>query len=184
VTAAPATYAEWAAVLDAFLAGDEEAVGRMEAGRFEWTPVAAERLTRRVHEAFFVRLRLAQEGLQRNLDHARGNEARMAQALVGARAMLAPLARVAQVAAFPEPLRAHLAGELDRLASGMQASLEASARADRAGGERMLALVRTHAIRVPWPPSPMPVPAAPPASCATPAGAPWPPGARRPIILG
>jgi hypothetical protein len=171
-------YAEWAAALGRFAAGDDHAVGEMEAGRFDWTPVAAERLAQRVHDAFFARMQAAQRRLQRDLDHARGSEAAMAQALVGARATLAPLARVARLPALTETLRAHLSGELDRLARETQSSLESSARADRAGGERMLALVRANAIRVPWPAAP--AEASAPASVQPSA----PPGARRPIIRG
>jgi hypothetical protein len=183
VTAPPVGYAEWAAALDRFAAGDDPVVGEMEAGRFDWGPVAAERLAQRVHDAFFARLRTAQQRLQRDLDHARGSEPLLAQALVNVRAVLAPLARVARLPALTDSLRSHLAAELDGLAAEMQSSLEASARADRAGGERMLALVRANAIRVPWPAASIPAQAAatPPAAPASPAA---PPGARRAIILG
>lgn len=176
MTSPPRQYAEWAAALDRFAAGDDASIDAMEQGTLEWTAVVAERFTQRLHDAFFSRLQDAQRRLGRHLDSARGDETRLAQALVGARHLLAPLARVARLVALPENVRTHLHGELTRLAENIQQSLEASARADRRAGERLLAVVRRNPIRVPGGPEP---------SAAThPAETrPATPGARRPIIL-
>jgi hypothetical protein len=173
MSAPPRQYAEWAAALDRFAQGDDATIDEMERGTLEWTAVVAERFTQRLHDAFFTRLQDAQRALGRQLDAARGDEARLAQALVGTRHLLAPLARVARLDVLPEPLRTHLAGELARMASSTQQSLEQSARADRHRGERLLAVVLRNPIRVP---GASPAPAAPDA-------APSSTGGRRPIIL-
>jgi hypothetical protein len=92
--------------------------------------------------------------------------------------VLAPLVRVAGLAALPENVRTHLHGELTRMADSMQQSLESSARADRRSGERLLAVVRRNPIRVP--PAPEPPRSAPAQVLEL---RPAPPGVRRPIIL-
>jgi hypothetical protein len=182
VSGAPRQYAEWAAALDRFAAGDDDAVAAMEHGTLDWTAVVAERFTQRLHDAFFARLTDAQRRLGRDVDGARGDEVRLAQALVGIRHVLAPLVRVARLAALPESVRTHLHGELTRMADSMQQSLESSARADRRSGERLLAVVRRNPIRVPAPAGPVPPPSVP-APAQRPEPRPAPPGARRPIIL-
>ncbi|HEX2206392.1 MAG TPA: hypothetical protein VHG93_01815 [Longimicrobium sp.] len=174
MTGPPRQYAEWAAALDRFAGGDDACIDAMERGTLEWTAVVAERFTQRLHDAFSARLRDAQRRLGRQLDAARGDEARLAQALIGARHLLAPLARVTRLAALPEPLRTHLVGELARMASTTQQSLEQSARADRHRGERLLAVVLRTPIRVPGDADP---------ACAAPNAAPSSTGGRRPIIL-
>jgi hypothetical protein len=178
MSAPPRQYAEWAAALERFAAGDDDAISEMEGGSLDWTAVAAERFTRRLHDAFFARLQDVQRRLGRHLDAARGDETRLAQALVGARHLLAPLARVARLPVLAESVRTHLYGELTRMAQSTQQSLESSARADRLRGERLLAVVRRNPIRVPGAAEPAPA-AAQPADARH--GA--PPGARRPIIL-
>jgi hypothetical protein len=175
VSTPPRQYADWAAALDRFAAGDDACIDPMERGTLDWTAVVAERFTQRLHDAFFARLQDAQRRLGRQLDAARGDETRLAQALVGARHLLAPLARVARLPALPDNLRTHLTGELTRLAESTQQSLESSARADRRAGERLLAVVRRNPIRVPGA-------AEPPAPAAKPSASP-PAGGRRPIIL-
>jgi hypothetical protein len=171
VSTPPRQYAEWAAALDRFGSGDDTSIDLMERGTLEWTAVVAERFTQRLHDAFFARLQDAQRRLGRQLEAARGNETRLEQALVGARHLLAPLVRVARLAALPDTLRTHLAAELARMAETTQRSLEQSARADRRAGERLLAVVRRNPIRVPGP-----------VAAPEPHG-PAPAAGRRPIIL-
>lgn len=174
MSAPPRQYAEWAAALDRFAAGDDASIDAMERGTLEWTAVVAERFAQRLHDAFFARLQDAQRRLGRQLDAARGDEARLAQALVGVRHLLAPLARVARLPALPENVRAHLTGELTRMAETTQQSLEQSARADRRAGERLLAVVRRNPVRVPGMADSGSAPTAQPST---------PAGGRRPIIL-
>ncbi|HEX8271824.1 MAG TPA: hypothetical protein VF615_04165 [Longimicrobiaceae bacterium] len=178
MSAPPRLYAEWAAALERFAAGDDDVLAAMEAGTLEWTAGAAERFTRRLHDAFFARVKDAERRLQRDLDHARGDEALLARALVAVRHALAPLARLARLPTLPEAPRAHLEGELKRLVDSINSSLESSARADRLRGERLLATVRANAVRLPAPADAAPAPGDGRGASAAP-----PPGARRSIIL-
>lgn len=149
MSAPPRQYAEWVAALDRFGSGDDASIDSMERGALDWTGGVADRFAQRLHEAFFSRLQDAQRRLGRQLDAARGNETRLAQALVGSRHLLAPLARVARLPALPAHVRAHLSSELTRMVDTTQQSLETSARSDRRAGERLLAVVRRNPIRVP-----------------------------------
>ena len=83
----PNTYAEWAAGCDRLLNGDcdEDTLAAMEAGSLEWTSGVAERITRRIHEVFDSRLKLAGEHFQRDTRHAQGHATLLTNALLGIR---------------------------------------------------------------------------------------------------
>lgn len=174
MTAPPRHYAEWAVALDRFAAGDDDGLAAMEAGTLEWTSGVAERFTRRAHDALFARLTTVQRCLQRDLDQTGGREAAVSRALVSARRGAGPLVRFARLPALPAEVRTHLEGEIERVLVSMQSSLEASARADRHVGDRLLAALRASPLSLP--------PANEVAPAAIPS-APPPPGARRSILL-
>lgn len=175
--APPRHYAEWVAALDRFAAGDDEVLAAMEAGTLEWTAGVGERFTRRTHEALFARMNEVQRRLQRDLDFASGRDDAVSRALVGARRGAAPLVRLARLAVLPAEVRTHLEGEIERLLSSMQSSLEACARGNRQGGDRVWAALRASPLRLP------PGDEHPAESGVSPPAAPAAAGARRSILL-
>jgi len=149
----PTTYAEWAACCDLLLAGqsDEEILTAMQTGHLEWTSGVAERITRRVHEVFDVRLKAVGDKFQRDVNHARGHETLLANALLDIRKGLIPVGRLAALPAWPDMVKQSLQQSLQHFVERSQTSLESSARSDRTG--RMLDLLRRNRVCVPEIPS-------------------------------
>lgn len=145
----PKTYAEWAASCDRLLKGDcdEDTLAAMEAGSLEWTSGVAERITRRIHEVFDSRLKLAGEHFQRDTHHAQGHATLLTNALLGIRKKMILLARLAALPALPDMVKQSLQQSLQQFAERSQSSLESSAKNDRTG--RLLDIVRRNPIRVP-----------------------------------
>jgi hypothetical protein len=145
----PNTYAEWAACCDCLMKGDcdEDTIAAMESGALEWTSGVAERITRRIHEVFDSRLKLAGEHFQRDTRHAQGHATLLTNALLGIRKKLILLARLAALPALPDMVKQSLQQSLQQFAERTQSSLESSARADRTG--KTLDLVKRNRICVP-----------------------------------
>ena len=145
----PKTYAEWAASCDRLLKGDcdEDTLAAMEAGSLEWTSGVAERITRRIHEVFDSRLKLAGEHFQRDTHHAQGHATLLTNALLGIRKKMILLARLAALPALPDMVKQSLQQSLQQFAERTQSSLESSARADRTG--KTLDLVKRNRVCVP-----------------------------------
>ena len=145
----PKTYAEWAASCDRLLKGDcdEDTIAAMETGSLEWTSGVAERITRRIHEVFDSRLKLAGEHFQRDTHHARGHATLLANALLGIRKKMILLARLAALPALPDMIKQSLHQSLQQFAERTQSSLESSARADLSG--KTLDLVKRNRVCVP-----------------------------------
>ena len=145
----PTTYAEWAVSCDRLLKGDcdEDVVATMEAGSLEWTSGVAERITRRIHEVFESRLKLAGEHFQRDTHHAQGHATLLTNALLGIRKKMILLARLAALPALPDMVKQSLKQSLQQFAERTQSSLEASARTDRTG--KTLDLVKRNLVCVP-----------------------------------
>jgi hypothetical protein len=145
----PNTYAEWAAGCDRLLKGDcdEDTIAAMEAGSLEWTSGVAERITRRIHEVFDSRLKLAGEHFQRDTNYAHGHATLLTNALLGIRKKMILLARLAALPALPDMVKQSLQQSLQQFAERTQSSLESSARADRTG--KTLDLVKRNRICVP-----------------------------------
>ena len=145
----PKTYAEWAASCDRLLKGDcdEETLTAMEVGSLEWTSGVAERITRRIHEVFESRLKLAGEHFQRDTHHAQGHATPLTNALLGIRKKMILLARLSALPALPDMVKQSLQQSLQQFAERTQSSLESSARTDRSG--KTLDLVKRNRICVP-----------------------------------
>jgi hypothetical protein len=145
----PNTYAEWAAGCDRLLKGDcdEDTLAAMESGSLEWTSGVAERITRRIHEVFDSRLKLAGEHFQRDTHHAQGHATLLTNALLGIRKKMILLARLAALPALPDMVKQSLQQSLQQFAERSQSSLESSAKNDRTG--RMLDIVRRNPLRAP-----------------------------------
>lgn len=145
----PTTYAEWAACSDCLLKGDsdEETLAAMEAGKLEWTSGVAERLTRRIYEVFDSRLKSLGEKFQRDVNHSRGHETLVANALLDIRRRLIPMACLAAIPAFPDMVRQSMQQSLQQFVERTQTALEASARNDRTG--KLLDILRRNRICVP-----------------------------------
>lgn len=121
---APATYAEWLALLDRFRQGDDCVLEPMRLGRLEWTSVVAERWTRQIASALSDRIDSLSQLLQKALDRAGDDCFAVANALLAARRGLVPLRALTGLPAAPAEVRAHLAGELDRWVADVQRTLE------------------------------------------------------------
>ena len=119
----------------------------MEAGSLEWTSGVAERITRRIHEVFDSRLKLAGEHFQRDTHHAQGHTTLLANALLGIRRKMILLARLATLPALPDMVKQSLQQSLQQFAERTQNSLESSARTDRTG--KTLDLVKRNRVCVP-----------------------------------
>jgi len=145
----PNTYAEWAASCDRLLKGDcdEDTIAAMESGALEWTSGVAERITRRIHEVFDSRLKLAGEHFQRDTRNAQGHATLLTNALLGIRKKMILLARLAALPALPDMVKQSLQQTLQQFAERTQSSLESSARTDRTG--KTLDLVKRNRICVP-----------------------------------
>jgi len=145
----PTTYAEWAAGCDRLLNGDcdEDTLAAMEMGSLEWTSGVAERITRRIHEVFDSRLKLAGEHFQRDTHHAQGHTTLLTNALLGIRKKMILLTRLAALPALPDMVKQSLQQSLQQFAERTQSSLESSARADRSG--KTLDLVKRNRVCVP-----------------------------------
>ena len=152
----PETYAEWSAALGALAVDDfrdDEILSALESGRIAWVDGVAGRFTQALADVFSQRLKRIQTALQRDLDLARGAEAGVANAMVGARRRLQPLVRLAALPALLENVRVHFCGELGSFVRRAQSSLEDSAlAADRTG--RLRAVFR-HSPLDPFPPPPV-----------------------------
>ncbi len=145
----PRYYAEWVPLIERFSAGDDMVLGTLEGAEMEWTPGVAERLARRLHDAFNARIHEAQRRMQRDLNHAQGSSYHLSQCLLAMRRAFQPLVRFAVLPALPETMRTHLRGELERIARAIQADLEQSARRQGSVGDALLVMVRANPIRVP-----------------------------------
>lgn len=145
----PTTYAEWAASCDRLLKGDcdEDILAAMEVGSLEWTSGVAERITRRIHEVFESRLKLAGDHFQRDTHHAQGHATLLTNALLGIRKKMLLLARLAALPALPDMVKQSLQQSLQQFAEQTQSSLESSARTDRTG--KTLDLVKRNRVCVP-----------------------------------
>ncbi len=125
--APPHTYAAWLLLLDRFAAGEDGVFPALRAGSLAWTPVVAERFTRRLADVLAIRLHRITADLQRALDRAAGEPVAVAHALLAARRALVPLRALAALPCVPDTVRAMLAGEVTRFATQTQASLETAA---------------------------------------------------------
>lgn len=141
----PRTYAQWSQVLDAFDDGqhDAEALAAMAAGQVDWTPGVATLFSQRICALLDRRLQRCGARLTRDLG-LRSDEVTLVRALLDARRHFAVLYQLATLATLPEPLRAHLRTELERIAADMQRGLEEGAQ--RARCERSLRALRHNSL--------------------------------------
>lgn len=149
MTGSPHTYGEWVVLLERFRDGDDATLEAMAAGSVTWSPVVAERFTRRVSDAFVARLQAVSRQLQRALDRAGCDSFAVSEALLAARRALRPLAAAASVEGFPEAVRTHLAGELASFVLATQSSLERSAGELFFDSGAVLKALRDNPLRVP-----------------------------------
>ncbi|TWT27747.1 hypothetical protein [Planomicrobium sp. CPCC 101110] len=116
---------------------DEETILLMERGSIEWTPGVAERLTQRLYEVIDYRLRQTSDQFQKQLNHGRGDEIALVQAILSVRKRLALLKRLAQLSVFPDKVNEAMLTILSDYAKKSQQSLEDSAKTDRTGRLRI-----------------------------------------------
>ena len=142
---APATYADWAALLRRFKEGgsDDEVLAAMRAGTIVWQSGVAERFTAQLMNSVEVRLGAASEVFSRSMQHAR-EERETVAALLGLRRTLSFLLRAVDLPALPKEQRAALCKMVAEHAERMQESLLDTARSDRTG--RMMSIVRSHRV--------------------------------------
>lgn len=141
----PVTYAQWSACLDLLSEGtqDDACLDCMRQGTLAWSGGVATLFAQRLADEFNLRLTRCSDHLTRDLRQG-ADESLVVRAILNARQALAFLHRVAQTAAFPETLRAHLTDEVRKFAQRSQQSLEDTAKSDRSG--RLLVLLRNNTL--------------------------------------
>jgi len=142
---APETYAEWCNCLSYLKDSrhDHEIKHILSQGRLSWTSGVAERFSERLALVFSERLEGCAQRLNRTISYSY-DESGLLTALLAARRTLSFLYEIANLECFPELLRKHLSGELERYAKQTQSSLENSALSDRTG--KLLSLMRHNSI--------------------------------------
>lgn len=147
----PKRYEEWCALLDAFHAPDRDAEVYAAAldGEYPLSAGITERTTKRLLEAYDVRLQRLQRALQNEMNRARlpvDVERALADLVTG----LTPLARFALVSTLPEKIRGHLRETLDTYATRVRETLEKSAHRPGALDGVLLSSIKRTIIVVPW----------------------------------
>jgi hypothetical protein len=145
----PTTYAAWQELLDRFRAGADEVLQALEGGRIEWSPVVAERWTRRMSETLGDRLRVLSAQLQRDLERARGDLHGVESALVRTGRGLVPLARFCRLVCAPPEVQSHLLGELESWTRQTRSSLESQASRFRDDQGLLLRAIRSARLDIP-----------------------------------
>lgn len=142
----PHTYSEWTKVIDIFKEkqNDAEVLIAMKSGTLEWQSGVADRFSKRMIDAVNTRMNIASDKLQNNLNHSRGAEGAIVQALLGLRKEMSFLAQAVNIQAFPEEHRKQYLQLVIDQANKMQQSLEDSAKKDRTG--KMGSIVRNHKV--------------------------------------
>lgn len=131
MTPAPREYADWVPLIDAFGSGDDAAIEIMGHGSFHESTDVTDRFAARVNDAFMKRVERMRKALQRDLDNAHGDPVLAGRALVAARRAIQPIACFADLTPLPQRIRDFLGAELQRIVTGIQTSLETSARSSR-----------------------------------------------------
>jgi hypothetical protein len=155
----PTSYAEWLPLLEQFRDGNDTVLGAMQSGQLEWTNIVAERWTKRMADAFKVRLERISKQLQATLDRAGNDAFAISGAILAARRALLPLRAAAALKFLPDEVRNHFGAEVERFAKQTQESLESSAQRVRTDGGAMLKAIRDNPLTIVEPSS-----APPPAS--------------------
>lgn len=143
MTRAPHTYAEWAAVLDAFgnKANDAEIIPAMHQGTLDWQAGVSERFSKRLVDAVNKRMNAAIDRFSREQKKGNGDERQLIVALHALRKEFVTLINAMDIQALPQEFRGRYAQLIVDQANSVQRSLEQSAStADRSG--RMLATIR------------------------------------------
>lgn len=144
--AAPHTYSDWAKILDLFKAkqNDTDILSAMQSGTLEWQSGVADRFSKRLVEAVNLRMNMASDKFQRDLNNARGAEGAIVQALLSLRREMAFLTKAVNIPALPEEYRRQYVQLVVSQADKMQSSLEDSAKKDRSG--KMSSIIRNHRV--------------------------------------
>ena len=144
--AAPHTYSDWAKILDLFKAkqNDTDILSAMQSGTLEWQSGVADRFSKRLVEAVNLRMNMASDKFQRDLNNARGAEGAIVQALLSLRREMAFLTKAVNIPALPEEYRRQYVQLVVSQADKMQRSLEDSAKKDRSG--KMSSIIRNHRV--------------------------------------
>lgn len=140
---APETYAEWAAVIDAFAnkVDDHVIVPAMQAGTLDWQAGVSERFAQRLIDAVNQRMSAAQDKFSTEMKRAAGDEGKIHHALSNLRKEYLNVLNAMDIPALPAEHRAKYMMLIKGQADGAQKSLEDSAKkADRSG--RLLSLVK------------------------------------------
>ena len=132
---APATYADWAALLRRFKEGgsDDEVLAAMRAGTIVWQSGVAVRFVTRLTDAVNARMNAATDAFDRAMGRAR-DESEVIAALLGLRRAMTRCLRAADLPALPPEQRRQCMDLVWTQAERMQESLEQSAKNDRTIG--------------------------------------------------
>jgi hypothetical protein len=140
--AAPTTYSEWAALLDAFGRGDDAALEQLGNGSFTVDAGTAVRFYSMVESAYKKRKQTWLDTLERSFQLQRlKTEEDFAIALRNSRQNLAPLSRFVVLKGIPPELQKTLRQDLENFVAEIRTSLKDNITATAPGREkRLLAL--------------------------------------------
>jgi hypothetical protein len=142
----PATYAEWAVLLDKLKerANDAEVLSAMQSGTLAWQAGVAERFSQKLINAVNARMNLAADKFQKELNRGGGQEGAVVQAVLALRREMAFLIKAVDLPVIPAEDREKYRALVREQADAMQKSLEDSAKRDRTG--KMSSLIRNNKV--------------------------------------
>jgi len=142
----PATYAEWADLLDLLKdkVNDAEVLLALQQGTIAWQVGVAERFANKLIDTINSRMNVATDKFGKDMARSAGQEGAIVQAILALRKEMAFLYTAIDLPAIPEKDREQYRSLVREQADKMQTSLEDSARKDKSG--KMSSIVRNHKV--------------------------------------
>lgn len=142
----PHTYSEWVNLFAMFKekTDDAEVLTAMQAGTIEWQSGVAERFSKKLIDSVNLRMNMATDKFQKEMNRAGGSEGAIVQAILALRKEMVFLSQAINLPALPEKERQHYLNLVLEQADNIQNSLEDSAKKDRSG--KLSSIVRNHKV--------------------------------------
>lgn len=143
---APKTYYEWVDVLDIVKSrsNDEAVLDAIQNGSIDWQTGVAERFINKLIDVVDGRMNSASDKFQNDMNHSKGEERAITQALHALRKEFRFLKKLVDIPAIPEDERTQCLKLVADQANEVQRALEDSARYDRSG--KLASIVRNNRV--------------------------------------
>jgi len=142
----PATYAEWAEVLDKLRKKEDDpsVIEAMHKGTLVWQSGVAERFSQKLIDTINARMNSAVDKFQKDMQRSNGHEEAIIQALLSLRKEFGFLYQAINLPVIPEKDMSRYCSLVREQADKAQSSLEDSAKKDRTG--KLASIVRNHKV--------------------------------------